>query len=356
MSEVNRILAQLVERNKTPSVQYVFFDKDSTIEHCQLGYADVSHQIPTTEQTTYHAYSVTKTFTALAILQLAEQQKLEIEQSARCYLPDFPYSPEITIKQLLTHSAGIPNPIPLNWIHLESEHTAFDRNAFFKKVFLQNSRLRSKPNDQFAYSNLGYVLLGQIIEQVSGLRYEDYVRTHILAPLKLKASEIEFAVAGASLHAKGYHKRTSFSYLLLGFLLDKRKYMAPAEGIWRPFKTFYVNGASYGGLIGTAQAFVRYLQELIKSNSVLISDDYKKELFVENHTNSGQRTGMCLAWFRGQLQGHEYFAHAGGGGGYYCELRIYPAKEMGSVLMMNRTGFKDERYLDNLDKFLIYMQ
>jgi len=62
---------------------------------------------------------------------------------------------------------------------------------------------------------------------------------------------------------------------------------------------------------------------------------------------------MCLSWFSGQLHGNKYFTHAGGGGGYYCELRIYPSKGMGSIIMFNRTGFNDERYLDKLDSFII---
>jgi len=59
---------------------------------------------------------------------------------------------------------------------------------------------------------------------------------------------------------------------------------------------------------------------------------------------------MCLSWFAGELSGKKYFAHAGGGGGYYCEIRIYPEIKMGSVVFFNRTGMSDERYLDKLDK------
>ncbi|MFC7671394.1 serine hydrolase domain-containing protein [Hymenobacter humi] len=303
MNETERLLARLVEGRQTPSVQYVFFDQDRTIQHTQLGYADVLHRRGTTAQTTYQAYSVTKTFTALALLQLAEQHRLALDQPALSYLPDFPYGLDITVRHLLTHTAGLPNPLPLGWIHLASEHPTFDSRAFFQRIFRQHPTPRTPPNQRFAYSNLGYVLLGQVIEHVSGLRYEDYVRQHILAPLQLTARELGFAVADARCHAKGYHKRTSFSYLLLGWLLDKDKYMNPAEGMWKPFKTVYVNGASYGGLIGTAPAFVRYLQALLTSHSVLLSDEYKQQLFAENRTNDHRPTGMCLAWFRGRRKG-----------------------------------------------------
>jgi len=60
---------------------------------------------------------------------------------------------------------------------------------------------------------------------------------------------------------------------------------------------------------------------------------------------------MCLSWFRGELAGQEYYMHAGGGGGYYCELRIYPGLGMGSVIMFNRSGMTRENFLDKLDVY-----
>jgi hypothetical protein len=62
---------------------------------------------------------------------------------------------------------------------------------------------------------------------------------------------------------------------------------------------------------------------------------------------------MCLSWIKGELNGNVYFAPAGGGGGYYCEMRIYPELESGSVILFNRTGMKDERFLDNVDKYYL---
>ena len=142
----------------------------------------------------------------------------------------------------------------------------------------------------------------------------------------------------------------SFSYIILRFLIDTSKYMDKAEGKWKPFKNLYVNGASYGGLVGTPDAFVKYIQILLKPDCKLITDDYKKMLFAENHTNDNKATGMCLLWFSGQLNGNRYFAHAGGGG-YYCEIRIYPQAGIGSVIMFNRSGMKDERFFDKVDKY-----
>ena len=353
MNEIDKILIKQVEENNTPSVQYILFDKDSVIHRFQFGFADIKNQKIIDENTTYNAFSITKTFTALAVLQLAEQKKLDIEQPAKKYFTDFPYTSDITIRQLLTHSAGIPNPIPLNWIHLTDEHQSFDRNKFFKQIFIKNNKTKSKPNENFSYSNLGYVLLGQLIEKVSGMTYEQYISDNILKRLDLQSKDIDFTINNTTQHAKGYHKQMSFSNVILGFFIDKSKYMYKTEGKWKPFKDLYVNGASYGGLIGTSNAFAKYIQELLKPDCKLITDDYKKMLFTENYTNTNKATGMCLSWFSGRLNGKQYFAHAGGGGGYYSEIRIYPELGIGCMIIFNRTGMTDERFLDKVDKCFI---
>ncbi len=350
MNEIENILLKQVIRNNTPSIQYILFGKDSIIKKFNFGLANIKDKKEVDEHTTYNVFSVTKTFTALAILQLAEQKKLDIEQPIKKYLPDFTYPSELTVRQLLTHSAGIPNPIPLSWIHLPNEHHSFDRNQFFKNIFLKYNKLKPKPNEKYAYSNLGYILLGQLIEKISGTNYEEYISDNIIKKLGFKTNELDFKINDISKHAKGYHKKISFSNLIFGFFIDKSKYMDKSESKWKPFKNYYVNGAPYGGLIGTPDAFVKYNQELLKSNCQLITNDYKKMLFTENYTNDNKATGMCLSWFCGQLNGKKYFAHAGGGGGYYCEIRIYPDLGIGSVVFFNRTGMSDEKFLDKIDK------
>jgi D-alanyl-D-alanine carboxypeptidase len=352
-TEADNILNSLVGRNKTPSVQYAYFTKDAIIHSYKAGLADILNKNEVTAATTCNIYSITKTFTALAVLQLAERKLIDIEKPVKNYLRQFPYSSQITIKQLLSHSAGIPNPIPLSWIHLANENKSFDRNAFFKQIFHTHPRTKNKPNEKFAYSNLGYVLLGQLIENVSGLRYEEYVQKNILTPLHIHSNEMGFTIADTTLQAKGYHKKKSFSYFLLGFFLNKQKFIDRTESKWKSFRYNYVNGASYGGLIGTTNALIKYVQELLKTDSVLISDTYRKMLFTENYTTDNKPTGMCLSWFKGEMNGHTYYTHAGGGGGYYCEIRLYPEKETGSVLMFNRTGMTDERFLSKLDRYFI---
>jgi CubicO group peptidase (beta-lactamase class C family) len=352
MEEIDKVLKKLTD-NDTPCVQYNIFTRDKILHSYSHGYADILNRKVVDRKTSFHWYSVTKTFTALAVLQLAELKKITLDHAVRQYLPDFPYSSEITVRQLLAHTAGIPNPVPLSWIHLSSEHKAFDRNAFFKNVIEKNKRTRSKPNDMFSYSNLGYVILGQVIENITGMSYEAYVTDNIIAKMGLKQDDLAFNIPDAAHSAKGYHKRMSISNLILGLFIDKAKYFGKTEEKWKPFNSFYVNGSPYGGLVGTSEAFITYLKELLSPDCKLITRDFKKLLFTENLTNNHKPTGMCLSWFTGQLNGVKFFTHAGGGGGFYCEIRIYPDINTGSVIVFNRTGMTDERFLDNIDKYII---
>jgi D-alanyl-D-alanine carboxypeptidase len=350
-STPEKILQNLVKDQKTPSVQYVIFNTDTILYSYRNGPADIANRIPADAQTTYHGYSVTKTFTALAVLQMAADGKLNIDDPVVLHIPDFRYGDQISIKHLLTHSAGIPNPIPLSWIHRAEESDTFDRAAFRDEIIQKNQKTRFPPDENFAYSNIGYMILGRLIEVVSGQTYEEYIREHILD--KLRPGELGFHINDAAIHAKGYQKRWSFGNALLGFFIDKSQFMGHPEGSWKPFNHFYVNDPAYGGIIGSSEGFISYLQELMNDESILIDDDFKKQLFTENMLSNGTPSGMCSAWFTGILNGTRYYTHAGGGGGYYIELRLYPDLSLGSIIIFNRSGMSDERFLDKVDRYFI---
>ncbi len=351
MKTIKNFLEGQVDKGNTPSIQYIFFDSESVIFEHRYGVRAVKSETPVDSATTYHLYSVTKTFTALSVLQLVQADKIVLKNSIADYLPEFPYSKAITIEQLLSHTAGIPNPLPLRWIHLVEDHPTFNRNEFFQEVFRNNPKLDSKPGTKFKYSNLGYVILGQLVEKVSGLKLEDYIRQNIIERIGVEPNHLGFQI-DRSVHATGYHKWFSASNAVLGFLIDKRTFMGEREGKWKPFHHFYNNGTAYGGLVGTGNALVKYGQALLGDNAVLLNSQYKGILFTERIINN-KPTGMSLSWYTGTLKGNRYFAHAGGGGGYYVELRIYPDLGAGSVILYNRSGMTDERILDRADSFFI---
>jgi D-alanyl-D-alanine carboxypeptidase len=351
MKNINSFLKQQVENHQTPSIQYAIFDTESIIYEMQYGSKNVERKEKIDSSTTYHLFSVTKTFTALAVLQLAQGGKIELNKPVSFYLADFPYDKEITIEQVLSHTSGIPNPLPLRWIHLASEHKDFSRDEFFGEIFRKNPKLEFATGSNFKYSNLGYVILGLLIENVSKQSFEDYCIQNIFGKCDIEKSVLGFEI-DPTIHAVGYHKWWSVGNAIFGFLIDKSKYMGKREGKWKPFNKFYNNGIAYGGMIGSSSGLIKYVQTLLKDDSILLNNKYKEILFTERLVD-GKPTGMSFSWFTGSLKGNRYFAHAGGGGGYYVELRVYPELGVGSVILYNRSGLKDERILNLADSFFI---
>ena len=353
MKAAEKILSDQIRKHKTPGIQYYHFNQEKIIFNYAAGFADIENNIPVNETTTFNAYSMTKTFTALAVLQLVEKGLIGLDKPVKDYLPDFPYGENITVRQLLSHTSGIPNPIPLRWIHIEEDHAEHDYREYFKNIFRKHNKTRSGPNEKFFYSNLGYILLGMLIEVVSGQHYSDYIEQNIIKKSDIPSDQLAFTIPEKGFHAKGYQKSRSLTNLILGLMMDKSQFVDKREGRWISSRKFYVSGTPYGGLIGTGGGFVSYLQELLKPDNRLISDKYKQKLFTENITENGKSTGMCLGWFKGELNGFTYFTHAGGGGFYYCEIRLYPELGTGSVIMFNRTGMSDARFLDRVDRYFI---
>ncbi len=345
MNTAKQILHNEIANGKSPGVAYAFFNKDTILFRQGEGLADVLNHKEINAGSTFNGFSVTKTFTALAILQLEEKGLIKLSDPVIKYLPQFVYGKDITIQHLLNHTSGIPNPIPLKWAHLIEEHDSFNRDAYFNPVFEKNNKLKSQPGARFKYTNLGYIILGQVIEQVTGESYEAYITGHILN--NVAAPDALGFTINPGYHAKGYQKKNSLMNLMLTLLIDKKKFMDVSEGTWKPFKHIYMNGAPYGGLIISIDGMVRYGQAIL--NNKLISSESRKKFFTENITGDGKPTGMCLSWFTDTLHGQRYFHHAGGGGGYYTEFRLYPDINSGSVLIFNRSGMKDERLLDKLD-------
>jgi len=205
-----------------------------------------------------------------------------------------------------------------------------------------------------SYSNLNYLPLGQIISKVSGLPYRDYIRQHIISRLGLQGEQMDFLVPDDTYYARGYQKRFSWVNAVLGFMIDKKKFTIKSSNTaWIKFNKYYVSGRSYGGLIANAYSLTKFMQTLFAANSVLLSAEWKKKLFTKQKTNAGKEVDMTLGWFTGKLNGVDYFAHAGAGGGYYCEMRSYPALNMSTAIMFNRSGIRDERFLDQPDRYFL---
>src|SRR6056297_2097729 len=155
------------------------------------GYGSANYQfnIENTPQTKFRIGSLTKGFTAVAIMQLVENKKLSLDDKLMKFIPDYPRGNEISIRHLLTMTSGIPN-------HTELDDFNNDRRVYAHSILETIETFKSKPlafvpGTQFEYSNSNYILLGYIIEQVSDMNYESYIDQYIFEPLKMENSGYE---------------------------------------------------------------------------------------------------------------------------------------------------------------------
>ena len=352
-TQAKAALDRLIAQGETPGLQYMFVSADAVLFSYSAGIADPAQGVPVSDRTTFNAYSVTKTFTAAAVLQLAEAGKLELDKPIALYLDRFPYAQSPTVRQTLAHTGGFPNPNPMAWVHLADEHAAFDKQLFVDAVLRSNGTLKSAPGQAYAYSNVGYLLLGEVIEKVSGQAYTATVEQQLIRPLRLREGEtLAFTIDQPRGHARGTIERWSLLNLVLGLFIDRDRFVDARSGRWLQLRNLYVNGAAYGGLIGNARGFARYLQALLGRDDYL-SAQSRALLFTPTLGPEGNELPRSVGWFTGQLNGEAYYTHAGGAAGYYCELRICPRIGRASVVMFNRTGIRDERALDAIDTLFV---
>jgi CubicO group peptidase (beta-lactamase class C family) len=341
-------LGQLVESGDSPGIQYVVVGPGSTLFEDSAGWADLASRRPLQPGTTLMAYSMTKTITAAAVLQLVERGSLTLGTAVRSLLPDIPYGDGLTIRHLLAQTSGIPNPIPLRWVHLPEEHAAHDEEAMLARRLAENPRLRFTPGERYAYSNLSYWLLGRVVEKVSGESYPDYVEANVFARLGLPAAEIGFVIHDRSHHAKGYLPRWSVSNLLKPFLID-HKFVGAYEGSWLHVEDNYLDGAAFGGMVTSARAVGRFLQDQLTAASVVLGPEGRRLFFEQQLDAAGERVGTTLGWHVAPRDAG-YLFKEGGGAGFHAEMRVYPAAAIASVVIANNGSFDVKGFLDTNDR------
>lgn len=340
--EVRRRLDALSTERATPALQYLALcGGDVLLEHC-AGVADACSGRAVTPATTFNVYSITKPFTAAAVLALADAGRLD---------PDAPIADATgidglrafgTVRETLLHRAGFPNPYPLRWFHTREQHAAFDE-AGFVAARLQGLRRMHRPG----YSNLGYLALGRAIECTSGLAFTRFVEQAVLEPLALRADEaLGFAIADPGLHARGHLPRASLLNLLLGLLVERAAIVDAACHGWVRLRLHHVHGSAYGGMMANARGLARFGQAGLGQRQGLSAG--VREALCRIAPGPGPRRSP--GWFAGMLDGQDWLAHAGGGIGAYGELRLYPTLGVVSVLLLGRPGLRDARLLDGIDR------
>jgi CubicO group peptidase (beta-lactamase class C family) len=166
------------------------------------GMADREHGIRNSPETVFRIASLTKQFTAMAIMMLEEKGLLDLDDSLTKYIPDYPGGDKIKIFHLLTHTSGIPDHTELPGFDKERRVYPYDITKTIETF--KNKPLEFAPGEKFKYCNSGYILLGYIIEKVTGMPYGDYIKQNIFEPLKMSHSGFESTYKIVKNHANGY--------------------------------------------------------------------------------------------------------------------------------------------------------
>ncbi|TVP53823.1 MAG: class A beta-lactamase-related serine hydrolase, partial [Gemmatimonadales bacterium] len=168
-----------------------------------FGWADLEHRVPVTDSTVFRIGSVTKQFTAAAILRLAEEGALSLDDELTRFLPDYPTGDHpITVRHLLNHTSGIPNYTALGAAWLSG--ITLDRSHDEMLALFQDEPLDFEPGQRFAYSNSGYYLLGMVIEEVTGRPYDEFMEEDIFEPLGLRDTSYCWERPIVARRARGY--------------------------------------------------------------------------------------------------------------------------------------------------------
>lgn len=273
------------------------------------GLADRKQEIPNTPQTRFRIGSLTKQFTAMAILILESQGKLTVDDPICSYLADCPKAwASITIHHLLTHTSGIPNFTELlDYRSLRATpSTPLQTIARFRDL-----RLDFPPGMYWRYSDSGYVMLGYIIEQVSGQSYADFLQTFIFTPLQLRNTGYDHAASGI---AVGYAEQ----YASL-----------PAEFI--DMSIPYAAGALYS----TVEDLYRWEQAL--STDELVPQIYLDKMFASQVVIPGSDGwAYGYGWAIGTEFGREVDMHTGGIEGFVSLIACYPVDAIVVVVLSNQ--------------------
>lgn len=266
VKKIDELISELVTDNKTAGITYAINVNDSISMSKSYGFSNLESKTKININDEFRIASITKPFTATAIMQLVEKNKLSLNDTISQFFPNLPNSNKITIYQLLSHTSGIPDwwegempkDEPKNFPMCKNPHLYIER---MKKISL------FEPGTFHYYSNTGYVLLGEIIEIVSGLSYSDYISQNILIPSGMKNTEMEDVEKTAKNWVTGYAYNTEI----------KNPFTKPQ---------YYHMPFSAGGLRSTATDLMSFMKSL--NNGKLVSKKSLEMMTTYAILNNGQ--------------------------------------------------------------------
>lgn len=295
------------------------------------GFADIERGIPATPESIFRIGSISKVFTAIAVMQLRDEGKLDLDDPVEEHLrwfrvrPADPNDPPITIWHLLSHTSGLPHsPEGVDWV----TYTGPAREAVIRSL----SRVETSfpVGTRYQYSNLGFLVLGELVAALSGESFTEYVRDHILAPLGMSSTELEPEPAMPNL-ATGYAERAPRRLVALPF--SDTRFITPAG-----------DGASSVRDMARLASFLMTEGEETSPPILPLATlrEMRRLHSVHPDWRGGRGLGIRLRLVDGQVR----VGHGGSSRGFQALVEVLPAERFGVVVLINRSISRPERYLD----------
>jgi len=282
-----------------------------------FGLANIEYNIPNTITTPYHMASVSKQFTAFAIIMLANEGKLSIDEDIRKYLPDVPdFEHKITVRNLLNHTSGLRDHWTL-WTMSGGLMDDVIRQSDLKRLIQRQKNLNFKPGDQFMYSNTGYLLLSEIVTEVSDQKFADWMTHNVFKPLGMNSTQIY-----------DDHER----------IVKNRaySYKKTDTGLAKSVLSYANSGAT--SLFTTAEDLALWLGNFktAKVGGVKAIEQLQEQGIL----NNGETIEYALGVNISDDHGLKKISHGGADAGYRTYLSYYPELDAGIIILANVAGFQ----------------
>ena len=322
---------QIAEAEFSPGFNIIVTKQGETIYQRSIGFANIDSKIEMKPEQVLRIGSITKQFTAIAILQLEEQGKLSLNDNITKYVEDFPsYGSDVTIHHLLAHTSGIPNHSDLNDFDRlfanKSSISPLDIITAFK-----DKDPKFLAGEKASYNNFGYIILGYIIEQVAGMSYREYLAQEIFAPLKMKSTSY-------------LNENYKSEELTIGYKKSKNAYVtADNINLQLPF--------SAGGLCSTIGDIARWYDHVYQAQSA--GEKIYETALTRQATNDGLATGYGYGWQTGSFRGRTYFGHDGVISGFNSDTRYFLEDQLFIGVLSNCEGDGASRLLRKISDAIL---
>ncbi|AOZ91183.1 serine hydrolase domain-containing protein [Paenibacillus crassostreae] len=322
---LHEMLIEFLEHEQFPGLAVGIVKDNQVLFTGEYGTANILTSEPVVRGTLFHQASVSKTFVSTAIMQLVERSEVELDSPITQYLSYFEMADEryrnITIRQLMNHTSGMPDEEDYAWDRPEYDEQSLER--YVKGI--SHHKLLSDPGEVFAYSNIGYEILGDVIAKVSGMRFEQYMKKNILEPTGMRSSSFlkqEVDAHLATPHVLG----TSSGYG--GCISD----IFPYNRAHGPSSTLYTN------VEDMCQFLLMHQNCGIAGNGheILQSTSYNEMWKPHAKTGYGQENAQIgLGWFLGEYKGSRVISHTGWDTGFLSNLYVLPDEKISISVMTN---------------------